>query len=374
MNVTVFTDLRFVVCDAPTGVGKHIAQMTSGLLATPGVSVSIVATSDQVEFASRCVRSGQFAGARIVTLPMPWKLAEAIWTIARRPVMDEWFAGSDWVYCPKNDFVPLNRTRYAATIHGARELDPDAAHRATLAGLWKRMRRRSTYRRITRQTRLVFTVSEFLKCRIVEWFGVVPENVVVVGNGVEDCFFAPVGIPSELPGRNVPYVLCVGGLNDDDGGGQVIALANVLQSRGSNLRMRLAGANHDSDLRQQVDRLPNVDLLGYVPAERLAVLMQRAVALYYPPTYETFGIVGAEALAAGCPVVTCGGTAVPEVLGDAAIYVRPDDPEAAADAIQLVMRDPTLRARLISQGRQRAVGYRWSGCVARLIDALRERV
>lgn len=372
MNVVLFTDLRFVTTPTPTGVGKHIVEMASGIADAPGCTLRIAASSDQLSCVPACVESARLPPSKVIPLPKRWKPAEAIWTVTRRPFMDGFFPDADWVYCPKNDFIPLKHTRFAATIHGVRELDPHVSQPATLAAGLRRARLRLSYTRITRQARLLLTVSEFLKAQIVEWFKVDPARIVVVGNGVEDCFFDSSATQTTSPDDGSPFVLCVGGLNDSDGGDRVIALARILRDRRADLRVCVAGLDHDASLKRLAESLPNITLLGYVPAERLAVLMRRAVALFYPPTYETFGIVGPEALAAGCPIVTCGGSALPEILGDTALYVSPHDPGDAADAIRKVTDDAVLRSTLIRRGQERAADYRWDRCVARVVKALHE--
>jgi glycosyltransferase involved in cell wall biosynthesis len=113
-------------------------------------------------------------------------------------------------------------------------------------------------------------------------------------------------------------------------------------------------------------------LLGYVPSDRLALYMRDALALLFPTRYETFGIAAAEAMAAGTPVVTCRSTAVPEVVGDAAIYVDPDQPESIVEALMVLQSKPGLRDELIVSGRRRASAYTWPACVSRLQGALQE--
>ena len=116
--------------------------------------------------------------------------------------------------------------------------------------------------------------------------------------------------------------------------------------------------------------LPNITLLGYVPAERLACYMRDALAFLYPTGYETFGIAAAEAMAAGTPVITCRSTAVPEVVGDAGIYSDPDQPESMVEALINLQSQPGLRDALIARGQQRAEEFTWSACVNRLQRAL----
>ncbi len=368
MDIRVFTDLRFTSYSYPTGVGKHIANMVKGLTGTAGNDLSLLAARDQAGL------SGSLSFLPIRTLPLPWKLAEATWVLTGRPLADRWCRGADWIYCPKNDFIPVRRSRVAVTIHGAAELDPDMPKAPGLRARLGRLRSRTRYMRLLRQAVLVLTVSEFLKRQVVEWFGVEPERVRVVGNGVEPEFFEAAekchGASGEEAAR--PFILSVGGLNRLDGGDRVINVARLLLQKMPDLRVLVAGCQHDEKMKRAAAELPNLTLLGYVKSDRLACYMRDALGFFYPTRYETFGMAAAEALAAGAPIVTCRCAAVPEIVGDAAIYVDPDRPEAVLEAFGTLQSRSVVRDDLICRGRQRAELYRWSACVERLQRALQQ--
>ena len=366
MNICVFTDLRFTAYPKPTGVGKHIFQMVHGLSQIQGNSVSLLAARDQVR------HPGLLSFLPVRELPLPWKVAEAAWTVTGHPLADRWCGSPDWVYCPKNDYIPIRNVRVAVTIHGAHELDPKMPQSRTLPDRLNRLRRRTSYRRMLRQATLVLTVSEFLKEQMVRWFQVEPEKCCVVGNGVEPDFFQAAGREAGSSGEPAgrPFVLCVGGLNYLDGGDRMLRLASLLRTRAPDLRVLMAGSQHEEAMKRAAAELPNITLLGYVPAERLALYMRDSLALFFPTRYETFGIAAAEAMAAGTPVITCRCTAVPETVGDAGIYVEPDRPEATLEALNSLQSQPGLRSDLTARGRQRASAYTWAACVGRLQQAL----
>lgn len=93
--------------------------------------------------------------------------------------------------------------------------------------------------------------------------------------------------------------------------------------------------------------------------EELKAAYSGAIALVYPSKYEGFGLPIAEALACGCPVITCHSSSIPEVAGEAAIYVSPHRVEEMMQALQDV-RKPEIRERLIAKGLEQVQHFSWS--------------
>ncbi len=111
--------------------------------------------------------------------------------------------------------------------------------------------------------------------------------------------------------------------------------------------------------------------LGYVDDAARADLLAGAAVFAFPSRYEGFGIPPLEAMAAGVPVVASTAGALPEVLGDAALLVAPDDDTALAAAITRVLTDPTVAAGLVARGRERAASYSWDDTADAVVAALR---
>jgi protein O-GlcNAc transferase len=93
--------------------------------------------------------------------------------------------------------------------------------------------------------------------------------------------------------------------------------------------------------------------------EELRLAYCGATALVYPSAYEGFGMPVVEAMASGCPVITTSNASLPEVAGDAAIFVRPLDSAALTDALEKI-QDAGLRDRLIAKGIERAAMFSWA--------------
>lgn len=96
-----------------------------------------------------------------------------------------------------------------------------------------------------------------------------------------------------------------------------------------------------------------------------------AAALVYPSRYEGFGLPVAEAMACGCPVITCGNSSLPEVGGDAVLYVDESDPHDLLAALHRVGK-PEVRESMVRKGFAQAARFTWSGSAATLERVLRE--
>jgi glycosyltransferase involved in cell wall biosynthesis len=103
--------------------------------------------------------------------------------------------------------------------------------------------------------------------------------------------------------------------------------------------------------------------------DELRLAYAGAVALVYPSKYEGFGLPVLEALSCGCPVITCPNASIPEVAGEAALYVNDDDVEGLAEALCEVQK-PKIRNSLIATGLEQAKKFSWSKMAKMVSSAL----
>jgi glycosyltransferase involved in cell wall biosynthesis len=114
-----------------------------------------------------------------------------------------------------------------------------------------------------------------------------------------------------------------------------------------------------------------VVLTGFVSDEELVGILAAARCFLYPSLHEGFGFPPLEAMACGTPVVTSSVSSLPEVVGDAGLLVDPRDVEAIAGAVEWVLGDDALHARLRQSGLERAASYTWDRCAAETVGAYR---
>lgn len=114
-----------------------------------------------------------------------------------------------------------------------------------------------------------------------------------------------------------------------------------------------------------------VRFLGRVSDDDRHLLVHAAEALIYPSRFEGFGLPPLEAMARGTPVVASNATSIPEVCGDAALLVDPDDIDGMADALVRATTDDPVRSSLIAAGHRRARHYSVERTAHGLWEALR---
>jgi len=117
----------------------------------------------------------------------------------------------------------------------------------------------------------------------------------------------------------------------------------------------------------------SVTLLGDVTVEQLAEEYVGADLFCLPSVQEGFGIVFLEAMAAGLPVVACRAAAIPEVVEDGAtgVLVPPRSPEALAEALGDLVRDPARAPRLGGEGRRRVAAFTPGRVADQFLEAVR---
>jgi glycosyltransferase involved in cell wall biosynthesis len=111
--------------------------------------------------------------------------------------------------------------------------------------------------------------------------------------------------------------------------------------------------------------------LGHVEVERMPVLYAACDLVVYPSFYEGFGLPPLEAMAVGTPVLASTAPCLPEVLGDAALLVDPNDISAFISAAEAALTNTDLRSRLIEAGKRRAAPHTWLRCAAETCDVYR---
>lgn len=233
-----------------------------------------------------------------------------------------------------------------------------------------------------RRARSAVAISEFTARRLAAVLG--PSLPVVVAPlGVNHDHFVPgvVGDPHDLAvladiGIRPPYIAFAGTLEPRKDVPTLIAAFARVAATQPGLRLVVAGrdgwgtkavrdAAAASGVTTQILRA------GWLPGPALPALFRQAELVAYPSLEEGFGLPALEALACGAALITTTGSAMEEVVGDAAVLVPPGNASALEAGIAGLLRDGARRNQLRAAAPAQAAGSTWSACVELHMEAYR---
>jgi glycosyltransferase involved in cell wall biosynthesis len=205
--------------------------------------------------------------------------------------------------------------------------------------------RRRFYRRPILQSRMMITISEHARRTILERYPLDPEHVRAIHLAVDHDTFTPDSRPRE------PLLLYPANAWPHKNHARLFEAFRQVRRDRPELRLVLTGAGHDA-----LTLPEGVESRGHVPLHELVALYRTAAAVVYPSLYEGFGMPCLEAMACDCPVAAAYVASLPEVCGDAAVYLDPTSVESIADAIRRVLDDPPSGAI------EQAARFTWERC------------
>jgi glycosyltransferase involved in cell wall biosynthesis len=208
-----------------------------------------------------------------------------------------------------------------------------------------------------RRADIIIAVSAFTKNQVVSLVGVPESKVRVVHHGIRELSFP-------APQRE-KVVLNVGAIQKRK---NIARLVEAFETVAPEWKLALAGAAGygSAEILARIERSParhRIRVLGYVSRQDLAAWYRRSMIFAFPSIDEGFGMPVLEAMAAGTPVMTSNRSALPEVAGDAALLVDPEDTEALGQALRNLTSNEELRRDLAQRGICRARAFTWEKAV-----------
>jgi glycosyltransferase involved in cell wall biosynthesis len=237
-----------------------------------------------------------------------------------------------------------------------------------------------------RSARRIVAVSNSTKVDVMRTFGIAEEERIAVAyNAIDERFLA--GHASESDRRfiaeryqvNDPFLLYAGSARPHKNVTRLIeafsALKTELKKTGEypSLKLLIIGEDLSSnpELRRTVVKSgiqQDVRFLGFVPIDALRIFYDVASIFVFPSLYEGFGLPPLEAMAHGTPVVTSNTSSLPEVVGNAAVLVNPENSFEIMHALHRVLLDKELRELLKTRGFERARKFSWDDSTQKLLD------
>ncbi len=291
----------------------------------------------------------------------------------------------DLVHIPLNR-VPIFMPRpYVVTIHDLANL----YFEEKCSKFWMQLRRFRFNRGLARASRVI-AVSDATRRDVEIRMGVPPDRMRRVYNAPDPGFsVAEACEPGErerIMERyqvHYPFLLYAGNIRRHKNVPRLVEAFAVVREQLADhpvykdLRLVIIGdvisqhpAVRQTVIRSRVEHV--VRFLGFVPFETLRCFYEAAAAFVFPSRHEGFGLPPLEAMACGTPVVVSNVSSLPEVVGDAAILVNPENVFDIARGIRDVLLNDELRVELIARGRKQAARFSWERTARQVVEIYKE--
>lgn len=303
---------------------------------------------------------------RCMPFPRLWTHLRLSWEMATRP--------PDVLFVPAHVLPLFHPRRSVVTVHDLGYLYYPQAHTR-----WAREYLRWSTCYNARSAAHAIVDSHATQRDLLQHCRAAPERVSVVYPGCDSdvALYSAAETAAILERYRIPspYVIYVGTLQPRKNiGGLLDAFAQVA-ARGGAAHLAIVGKQgwlYES-LYAHVRRLGlegRVHFTGYVPQEHLSALLQGAQAFVLPSLYEGFGLPVLEAMACGTPVICSNAGSLPEVAGDAAVLVDPQDTGQLTQALVRVLGDAEMRRDLTQRGLRQAKRFSWEQCARQTLEIL----
>ena len=294
----------------------------------------------------------------------------------------------DLIHVPHTFWRPLiTKAPFVITVHDLL----DYMYRARTNNGMRRTIHNYMTRQVMHHAARIFAVSNFTKRDVSRYFDIKPEKVEVVYNALDESFQRGHSTPAEqemIRGRyqvDSPFLLYAGRISPHKNVARTIeafsALKGELAKEGAypDLKLIIIGdeVSKNPDIRRAVIRSgmqQDVRFLGYVSIDVLRIFFDMAKVFVFPSLYEGFGLPPLEAMAHGTPVVASNTSALPEVVGHAALMVNPENVFEISRALQRALTDQPLRERMKAAGLEQAQRFSWEVSVRRMLKVYEQVV
>lgn len=344
-----------------TGVGAFTAELLDRLAVRPQVAVEAYG----VTWRGRRDLPGVVpSGVHACRRPMAARPLRWAWRQVSFPPLEWWTGPVDVVHGTNFVVPPALGAALVVTVHDLTSLHhPELCEPATLV-------LPELIRRAIDRGAWVHAVSRFVAEEVVADLGADPARVVAIHSGVPTVAPARRGDGRRLAGTD-RYVLALGSVEPRKDLPLLVSAFDAIAAERSDARLVIAGPDGWGSealgaALEAAHHPRRIVRLGWVDVDQRAALLADATVLAYPSRYEGFGFPPLEAMASGVPVVATSVGALPEVLGDAALFVAPGDVDSLASALALLLDDEALWTARRAAGYRKVKDYDWD----RTTDAL----
>ena len=288
----------------------------------------------------------------------------------------------DLLHCTSNTAPVQCPCPLAVTIHDIIyfETHPLRAKGYNAYQKFGNLYRRWVVGKIIKTAARIYTVSHFEKRRFEEFLGLSPDQVEVVYNGVgkhfqkidDQDYLREIAEKYGLPEK---FFLFLGNTDPKKNTrNTVISFARYCSDHGRDYKLVIGDLDPaviKSFLREEglEEFFDQIQFTGYIQNQELPAIINLATIFLYPSKRESFGIPILEGMASGTAVITSNRASMPEVAGDAAILVDPEDKASIVEAIDRLVQNPEYRQQLAEKGLEQARKFSWENTARQSLES-----
>ena len=274
------------------------------------------------------------------------------------------------LFCPANVcpvYKPKN-TKFVTTVHDLSFLYYPESFSKSYRVYYK-----AVTPRILDLSDIIITVSNYEKSMISLLYPLIKQKINVIYSGVDEVFF------EDKKEKKEDYLLYVGNLSERK---NFVGLLKAFERIYKEIDKKLVVVGMKPDIMKLGKDVKNIlkvipkeyiDFKGQINDKQvLSKIYKKALAFVFPSFYESFGFPPLEAMASGTPVIVSSRSALPEICGDAVIYVDAENSDSIAEGIVKVVKNKNLRNNLIEKGKEHVKAFRWYKTIKKHKELLKE--
>ncbi len=368
VHKTVSIDARMI---NSSGIGIYIEYLVRGLLATKKYNIILIGNKAEIE--SKFDVTSLY---RLIDVNIP------IYSLKEQLYMPFMIPKCDLFWSPHYNIplLPIKAMRRMVTIHDTYHL----AYGNSL-NFFKVLYAKIILNSAVKLSNRVLTDSVFSKNEIIKYTNSTTDKITILHVGIDTKTYSKISderVKLEVAEKlSLPnkFILFVGNVKPNKNLVRLLEAYLTVIDDYPDTKLVIVGKKEGFitgddrvyKLIEQNEHLKShVHFTGYVSPNDLPIIYNLATMLAFPSIYEGFGLPPLEAMACECPVVLSAVASMPEICGNAGLYINPFEIESISEGIRLVMSDEKLRTNLIQLGKERVKEFNWSISLTKLISII----
>lgn len=379
-------DIRGLITGQRSGIEQYTLKVLERLVEHDSVNTYVLFYVAYRDWDSRLrdflVEAPWAKNANVEIKKLQWinapLLLHALWKPLDWPKVDKICGGLDVMWQPSPRLLPVSKKcRTVITFHDlVFELFPEFYPLASRLWQWQ-----MSYPYLARTANRIIAVSRSTKQDLMQIYKIDPDKITVIYEGVDSIYFEPIDEKLlvalkqkfQVPGD---YLYYLGSLEPRKNVTAIIRGLSYLKSKGFvNIKVVVSGGKGwlNEAIFAEVEKLglkSEVVFTGAVTEDEKNAWLKGAKCFVFPSLYEGFGLPVLEAMAASCPVITSKVSSLPEVVGDTALLINPEQQTELNMALIQLLSDTSLATELAKRGRERARQFTWEAAAAQTLKVI----